>query len=190
MRDKVRADNEASVVRESAQTDDAKITFLSSFGRCGHAGFDYSSSCRFTQIPTWAIMTMQMTRINGGHLPQHAPRSLPPRVLALDRWADRLIVLSACAWVLVAAWDAIQLRVRILRGAASEMNRPSTFDFQGDTLIPTSCMWHRNYVGMVSDPKAIPSVFARLVPTSVRPAKAGMNSGCKSHRGKSPGPVA
>ena len=36
------ANNEASVVRESAQTDDAKITFSSSFGRCVHAGFDYS----------------------------------------------------------------------------------------------------------------------------------------------------
>jgi len=29
-----------------------------------------------------------------------------------------------------------------------------------------------------------------LAAKSVRPAKAGMNSGCKSHRGKSPGPVA
>jgi hypothetical protein len=61
-------------------------------------------------VLTLAIMTMQMTRLNGGHLPQHAPRSLPPGVLALDGWADRLIVLSNCAWVLVAAWHAIQLR--------------------------------------------------------------------------------
>jgi Protein of unknown function (DUF998) len=37
-----------------------------------------------------AIMTMQMARINGGHLPQHAPKSLPPGVLALDGWADRV----------------------------------------------------------------------------------------------------
>jgi biotin transporter BioY len=59
---------------------------------------------------TLAIMTMQMIRINGGHLPQHAPRSLPPGVLALDGWADRLIVLSNCAWVLVAAWHATQFR--------------------------------------------------------------------------------
>ena len=37
------------------------------------------------------------------------PQSLPPGVLALDGWADRLIVLSNCAWVLLAAWHAIQL---------------------------------------------------------------------------------
>ena len=61
-------------------------------------------------IATLAIMTMQMTRILGGHLPQHAPKSLPPGVLAMDGWADRLIVLSNCAWVLVAAWHAIQVR--------------------------------------------------------------------------------
>jgi Protein of unknown function (DUF998) len=59
---------------------------------------------------TLAIMTMQMARINGGHLPQHAPKSLPPGVLALDGWADRLIVLSNCAWVLLAAWHAIRIR--------------------------------------------------------------------------------
>jgi len=61
-------------------------------------------------VATLAIMTMQMARINGGHLPQHAPKSLPPGVLALDGWADRLIVLSNCAWVLVAAWHAIPAR--------------------------------------------------------------------------------
>jgi Protein of unknown function (DUF998) len=61
-------------------------------------------------VVTLAIMTMQMARINGGHLPQHAPKSLPPGVLALDGWADRLIVLSNCAWVLVAAWHAIPVR--------------------------------------------------------------------------------
>jgi hypothetical protein len=61
-------------------------------------------------MATLAIMTMQMVRINGGHLPQHAPKSLPPGVLAFDGWADRLIVLSNCAWVLVAGWHAIPVR--------------------------------------------------------------------------------
>jgi Protein of unknown function (DUF998) len=61
-------------------------------------------------VVTLAVMTLQMARINGGHLPQHAPKSLPAGVLALDGWADRLIVLSNCAWVLVAAGYAIQLR--------------------------------------------------------------------------------
>ena len=61
---------------------------------------------------TLATMTMQMARITGGHLPQHAPKSLPPGVLALDGWADRLIVVSNCAWVLFAAWHAIKLGSR------------------------------------------------------------------------------
>jgi|SRR5579859_820136 len=61
-------------------------------------------------VATLAVMTMQMARINGGHLPQHAPKSLPVGVLALDGWADRLIVLCNCAWVLLAAWHAIHVR--------------------------------------------------------------------------------
>jgi len=61
-------------------------------------------------VATLAIMTMQMSRLNGGHLPQHAPKAMPPGVLALDGWADRLIVLCNCAWVLVAAWQAMQVR--------------------------------------------------------------------------------
>ena len=60
-------------------------------------------------IATLAIMTMQMGRANRGHLPQHAPKSLPPGVFALDGWADRLIVSFNCAWVLLAAWHAIQV---------------------------------------------------------------------------------
>ena len=60
-------------------------------------------------LATLAIMTMQLVRANGGHLPQHAPKSLPTGVLALDGWADRLIVLSNCVWVLFAAYHAIQV---------------------------------------------------------------------------------
>jgi hypothetical protein len=61
-------------------------------------------------VATLALMTMQVARANGGQLPQHAPKSLPPGVLALDGWANRLIVLSYCLWVFVAAWHAIKLR--------------------------------------------------------------------------------
>jgi hypothetical protein len=61
-------------------------------------------------IVTLAVMAAQMTRLNGGHLPDHAPTSLPQGVLGLGGWADRLIVLSNCAWVLVAAWHASRLR--------------------------------------------------------------------------------
>ena len=61
-------------------------------------------------IVTLTIMTMQMMRLTGGHLPQHAPKVLPPGVLALDGWADRLIILTNCAWVLVAAAHFVRLR--------------------------------------------------------------------------------
>lgn len=54
-------------------------------------------------IATLAIMIIQVRAANGGRLPQHAPMFLPAGVLALDGWADRLIVLSNCAWVLLAA---------------------------------------------------------------------------------------
>ena len=64
-------------------------------------------------IATLVLMTMQMAQVNGGHLPQHAPKSLPPGVLALDGWANRLIVLSNCSWVLIAAWQVIKLRRKI-----------------------------------------------------------------------------
>jgi hypothetical protein len=60
-------------------------------------------------VVTLGIMTMQMMRITGGHLPQHAPKSLPAGVLGGDGWADRLIVLSNCTWVLLAAWQAVQV---------------------------------------------------------------------------------
>lgn len=61
-------------------------------------------------IATLVLMTMQLARANGGHLPQHAPKSLPPGVLGLDGWANRLIVLANCSWVFVAAWHAIKVR--------------------------------------------------------------------------------
>lgn len=58
-------------------------------------------------IATLILMTIQMAAASGGHLPQHAPKSLPPGVLALDGWADRLIVLVNCAWVFLAARRAV-----------------------------------------------------------------------------------
>lgn len=60
-------------------------------------------------MATLGIMTTQLMRANAGHLPQHAPKFLPPGVLALDGWADRLIVLTNCVWVLLAAWYAIRV---------------------------------------------------------------------------------
>jgi hypothetical protein len=59
---------------------------------------------------TLTLMTMQLSQVSRGHWPQHAPKSLPQGVLALDGWANRLIVLSFCLWVFVAAWRAVKLR--------------------------------------------------------------------------------
>jgi hypothetical protein len=77
--------------------------------------------CVVLLVGTMVILMMQLTSANGGHLPQHAPKALPPGVLALDGWADRLIVLSNCAWVLVAAGQAIQVRRK--RSDATGMKR-------------------------------------------------------------------
>jgi hypothetical protein len=60
-------------------------------------------------IATMAIMITQLSHATGGHLPQHAPKTLPQGVLALDGWADRLIVLSNCTWVLLAPVHAIRI---------------------------------------------------------------------------------
>src|SRR5271157_1292223 len=60
-------------------------------------------------VVTLVLMTMQLAQANGGHLPHHAPKSLPPGVLGLAGWANRLIVLSNCSWVFVAAWQAMKL---------------------------------------------------------------------------------
>lgn len=66
-------------------------------------------------VITLVVMTMQVSHAMGGHLPEHAPKVLPPGVVGLDGWANRLIVLSNCAWVWAAAWQAIKLRRRALR---------------------------------------------------------------------------
>ncbi len=60
-------------------------------------------------VATLVLMTVQFAQANGGQLPQHAPTRLPTGVLGLDGWADRLIVLSNCLWVFVAAWQAMKL---------------------------------------------------------------------------------
>lgn len=55
------------------------------------------------------LMTVQFAQAYGGHLPQQAPAHLPAGVLGLVGWANRLYVLVACAWVLVAAWQALKV---------------------------------------------------------------------------------
>lgn len=70
-------------------------------------------------VGTLVLMTMQVAHANGGRLPLHAPKSLPPGVIGLDGWTDRLIVLSNCLWVFLAACQTI--RVRRTAGRAAEL---------------------------------------------------------------------
>src|SRR5258708_18551002 len=60
-------------------------------------------------VATLVLMTVQFVQVDGGQLPQHAPAHLPAGVLGLDGWADRLIVLSNCLWVFVAAWQVMKV---------------------------------------------------------------------------------
>lgn len=60
-------------------------------------------------VVTLAIMTLQMMHVTGGQLPSHAPKTLPAGVLAIDGWADRMIVVSNWIWVLLSAWHVVQL---------------------------------------------------------------------------------
>ena len=64
-------------------------------------------------VITLVLMTVQFLHANGGQLPSHAPTSLPPGVIGLDGWADRLFVLSNCLWVMIAAWRATKIRNQI-----------------------------------------------------------------------------
>lgn len=47
-----------------------------------------------------------------GAIPAVAPKALPPGVIAWVGWANRLLVVMYCAWVMTVAWQAIRLRDR------------------------------------------------------------------------------
>jgi hypothetical protein len=72
-------------------------------------------------IATLAIMIVQLRAASGGHLPQHAPKSLPSGVLPLAGWADRMIVLSNWAWVFLAAYGAIRVRHKVRHQLSSSV---------------------------------------------------------------------
>jgi Protein of unknown function (DUF998) len=74
-------------------------------------------------VAALVLMTVQFAAANGGQLPQQAPAALPAGVLGLDGWADRLIVLSNCLWVFIAAWQTIRLQSQKSSQAAID-NQP------------------------------------------------------------------
>jgi hypothetical protein len=65
--------------------------------------------CVVLLIASLAIMTLQFARVNGGHLPQHAPATLPAGVVALSGWANRLSVLANCLWVGFIGWHTTRM---------------------------------------------------------------------------------
>lgn len=56
-----------------------------------------------------------------GALPTEVPTSIPPGVVALVGWTNRLLVLAYCAWVIAVAWQAVRIRSEgaLVAGAVS-----------------------------------------------------------------------
>jgi uncharacterized protein DUF998 len=54
---------------------------------------------------------MMATFINAqGALPSSPPHELPPGVIAIVGWTDRLLIVSAWAWIAIVAWNAIRVQ--------------------------------------------------------------------------------
>ena len=58
---------------------------------------------------TFVLLIATFSQVGGG-LPAHAPRVLPPGVIGLVGWANRLLVVFYRVWVIAVAWQAIKLR--------------------------------------------------------------------------------
>ena len=72
-------------------------------------------------VASFVLMIVTFMTAAGG-LPTTPPESLPPGVIALVGWTNRLVVVSAWAWVGSIAWHTLTLRRRL--GAAAS-GRPS-----------------------------------------------------------------
>jgi hypothetical membrane protein len=59
---------------------------------------------------TFAILIVTYTQSGAIIDPQAKVIVLPPGVIALVGWANRLLIVVYCAWVMTVAWQAIQLR--------------------------------------------------------------------------------
>jgi hypothetical protein len=58
---------------------------------------------------TFVLLVATFSQVAGGP-PAQAPKVLPPGVIGLVGWADRLLVVVYCAWVIAVAWQASQRR--------------------------------------------------------------------------------
>jgi hypothetical protein len=57
---------------------------------------------------TFVLLIATFAQVGGG-LPAQAPKTLPPGVIGLVGWADRLLVVLYCVWVITVALLAIKL---------------------------------------------------------------------------------
>jgi len=60
-------------------------------------------------VATFIIMIVTYTQ-SGAPLPTEVPTTLPPGVVGLVGWANRLMIVVDCAWVMTVARQAIRLR--------------------------------------------------------------------------------
>src|SRR5262249_61426679 len=58
---------------------------------------------------TFVVMVVSFMQVQGS-LPTHVPQSVPPGVIALVGWANRLLMLTYCAWVVTVASTGIRLK--------------------------------------------------------------------------------
>jgi hypothetical membrane protein len=84
---------------------------------------------------TWAsvvllaltFVVMIATFMNAqGALPTQVPQAIPPGVVALVGWSNRLLVISYCAWVIAVAWQAIRLSGANLPPRSARTTLPSS----------------------------------------------------------------
>jgi hypothetical protein len=73
---------------------------------------------------TFVLLVVSFSQVGGG-LPARAPKILPPGVIGLVGWANRLLVVTYCAWVITVAWQAIVLHGRGPLGLAEASRRPA-----------------------------------------------------------------
>jgi hypothetical protein len=93
---------------------------------------------------TLAIMTMQMIRINGGHLPQHAPRSLHRECLPWTGGRTASSCYSTVRGYLLLPGMRFSYGVRIPKVCRVADESAIHSRFQSDTLIPTLRNRHRS----------------------------------------------
>lgn len=57
---------------------------------------------------TFVVMVISFIQVEGS-LPTQVPQSIPPGVVAVVGWANRLLVLTYCVWVATVAWTGLRL---------------------------------------------------------------------------------